>query len=70
MGRHAAPTRTARVRTSLVVSALPLVLLGATGAAYASVADAAPAEATAVVTPAADGSVPNVPAPDGYRPGD
>lgn len=64
MGRHAAPRRGDRARTTALLACLPLVLLAT--ALDGAPADAAPAP---VVTPAADGSVPDVPAPDGSYPG-
>ena len=66
MGKHAAPRRGTRARTAALLSCLPLVLLAT--ALDGAPADAAPAPAP-VVTPATDGSVPDVPAPDGYYPG-
>jgi hypothetical protein len=66
VGRHAAARRGSRARTAALLSCLPLVLL-------ATALDGAPADATPasapLVTPAADGSVPDVAAPDGYYPG-
>lgn len=67
MGKHAAATARRRSRTPLLLACLPLVLVGTSGgSALAGPVQPGP---PALVTPAADGSVPDVPAPDGYYPG-